>query len=74
MFFSTEVLEAVGVIDMDDLVSEQQSESMKQRVMTRLGGVKRSITSMDLKEMFNDPKQKAGAMGIAAGALLGFLL
>jgi hypothetical protein len=67
-------LEAVGVIDMDQLVSDQQTESMKKRVMSRLGDIKRAVTHFDLKEMVNDPKQKAGALGIAAGALVGFLL
>lgn len=62
------------MIDVDDIVTDQQSESMKKRVMSRLGDVKRTITNMDLKEMVNDPKQKAGALGIAAGALVGFLL
>jgi hypothetical protein len=47
---------------------------MKKRVMNRLGDLKRSVTHFDLKEMVNNPKQKAGALGIAAGALLGFLL
>jgi hypothetical protein len=67
-------LEAVGVIDMDELVSDQQSESMKKRVLSRLGDLKRSVTNFDLKGMVNNPKQKAGALGIAAGALVGFLL
>jgi hypothetical protein len=70
--FRTEVLEAVGVIDMDEIVSDKQSESMKKRVMSRLGDVKRTVTNLDLKEMVKDPKQKAGALGIAAGALVGF--
>jgi hypothetical protein len=72
--FRTEVLEAVGVIDMDEIVSDKQSESMKKRVMSRLGDVKRTVTNLDLKEMVKDPKQKAGALGIAAGALVGFWL
>ncbi|KAG7337080.1 hypothetical protein IV203_008176 [Nitzschia inconspicua] len=73
-FIATEVLEAVGVIDMDELVTEKQTESMKKRVMGRLGDIKRSITHFDLKQMVKNPKQKAGALGIAAGALVGFLL
>lgn len=71
---STEVLEAFGVIDMDEIASDKRSESMKQRVMNRLSFIKRSVTSFDLKAMVNNPKQKSGALGIAAGALLGFLL
>lgn len=62
------------MIDMDEIVSDKQSESMKKRVMSRLGDVKRTITNLDLKEMVKDPKQKAGALGIAAGAMVGFWL
>ena len=62
------------MIDMDEIVSDQQSESMKKRVMSRLGDVKRTVTNLDLKEMVKDPKQKAGALGIAAGAMVGFWL
>lgn len=71
---STEVLEAIGVIDVDAMVSEQQTESMKQRVMGRLGNIKQSISHFSLKEMVNDPKQKAGALGIALGAIVGLML
>jgi hypothetical protein len=46
-YFRTEVLEAVGIVDMDEIVSDEQSESMKQRILSRLGDVKRTITKME---------------------------
>jgi len=63
----------MGIIDMDEIVSDERSESMRKRFMSRLGDVKRTIANFDLKEMVNDPNQKSGALGIATGAMVGFL-
>jgi hypothetical protein len=67
-------LEAVGLIDMDEIVSEEDTQSIKKRAMNRLGDLKKSIKDLDLKTMVNNPKHKAGALGAAAGAIIGFLL
>mmetsp|Transcript_15129 Transcript_15129/g.24483 ORF Transcript_15129/g.24483 Transcript_15129/m.24483 type:complete len:166 (-) Transcript_15129:268-765(-) len=73
-FIATEVLEAVGIIDMDDIVSDESTQSIKQRALSRLGDIKKSFKKFDLKELVNNPVQKAGALGAAAGAMIGFLL
>jgi hypothetical protein len=72
--YSTEVLEAIGFIDMDEIVSDESTQSMKQRALGSLSGIKNAIRDFDLKEMVEDPKQKSGALGAAAGALVGFLM
>jgi hypothetical protein len=59
---------------MDDFVSDEKTESMKNRVLHSVGGIKNAIKDFNLKEMVEDPKQKSGALGAAAGAIVGFLL
>lgn len=76
-FSSTEVLEAVGVLD--DLVTDEQSqtaENLKQRLLGKVSEIRTAIRSRfdsdNIKEWMEADKMLT--LGAAVGALLGFLL
>jgi hypothetical protein len=76
-FYSTELLEAVGVLD--DLVTNEQSETaenLKQRLLGKVSDIRSAVRSRfdsdNIKEWMATDRMLT--LGAAVGAMCGFLL
>lgn len=77
-FFSTEVLEAAGILDMDKAFDSAgiEKESIKRKALSKVSDIRKSVRDKfdgeNIKKWIKTDKM--GAFGAATGAFIGFLL
>lgn len=76
--FSTEVLEAAGILDMDKAFDSAgiEKESIKRRALNKVSEIRKSVRDKfdgdNIKKWMKTDKM--GSLGAATGAFFGFLL
>ena len=77
-FFSTEALEAAGILDMDQAFDSNgiEKESVKRRALTKISElrttVRQKLDGENIKKWME--QDRMGVLGAATGAFFGFLL
>jgi predicted phosphatase len=77
-FFSTEALEAAGILDMDQAFDSNgiEKESIKRRALNKISEIRTTVRQKldgeNIKKWMEHDRM--GALGAATGAFFGFLL